>query len=97
MSSVRSGRSVDAALRKKGFSRSVDSDHLVYRFFGSNGELFARTKISHGMLGSTISVDLISKMARQLHLTKKEFLDLIDCPMDEEQYREILGEKGFTI
>ena len=97
MSSVRSGRSVDSALRKKGFSRSVDSDHLVYRLFGSNEELFARTKISHGMLGSTLNADLISKMAHQLHLTKKEFLDLIDCPMDEEQYRNILGEKGFAV
>jgi len=97
MSSVRSGRSVDAALRKKGFSRSVDSDHLVYRLFGSNGELFVRTKISHGMLGSSLSADLISKMARQLHLTKNEFLALVDCPMNEEQYREILGEKGFIV
>ena len=97
MSSVRSGRSVDAALRKKGFLRSVDSDHLVYRLFGSNGELFARTKISHGMLGSSLSADLISKMAKQTRLTKKEFLDLIDCPMNEEQYRKILAEKGFAV
>ena len=90
MSSTRSGRSVDAALRKKGFVRSVDSDHIVYRLFSVNGELLARTKISHGMMGSSISVHLISVMARQLYLTKNQFLELIDCSLDEGGYREVL-------
>ena len=90
MSSTRSGRIIDSALCKKGFVRSVDSDHIVYRLFSINGELLARTKISHGMTGSSISVHLISVMARQLHLTKNQFLELIDCPLDEEGYREIL-------
>ena len=91
MSSVRSGRTIDAALRKKGFLKSDDSDHLVYRLFSDNGELLARTKMSHGMMGSTISASLISCMARQLHLTKNQFLDLIDCTLDEEGYRELLA------
>ena len=93
MSSTRSGRSIDAALRKKGFERSVDSDHVVYRFFSTAGELLARTKVSHGMKGSTLSVNLISLMTRQLHLTKDQFLDLIDCPLDEDGYREILDNQ----
>ena len=92
MSNVRSGRIIDAALRKKDFLKSDDSDHLVYRLFSDNGELLARTKISHGMMGSTISATLISCMARQLHLTKKQFLDLIDCTLDEEVYRGIIQE-----
>jgi hypothetical protein len=90
MSNTRSGRSIDAALRKKGFLRSVDSDHVVYRLFSTEKELLARTKMSHGMFGSSISVHLLSVMARQLHLTKAQFLELIDCTMDEKQYREIL-------
>jgi len=93
MSSTRSGRTIDTALRKKGFVRSVDSDHVVYRIFSAVGELLARTKVSHGMMGSTLSANLISVMARQLHLTKNQFLTLIDCPLDEEGYREILEGK----
>ena len=93
MSSTRSGRTIDAALRKKGFVRSVDSDHVVYRFFSEFSELLSRTKISHGMMGSTLSVNLISLMARQLRLKKNQFLDLIDCPLDEKGYREIVENK----
>jgi len=50
--------------------------------------------ISHGMGGSSLSAKLIGNMARQLHLTKKQFLALIDCPLDEEGYRAILDELG---
>ncbi|MCL2005100.1 MAG: hypothetical protein FWG73_02950 [Planctomycetaceae bacterium] len=94
MSSIRSGRNIDSALRKKGFVRSADSDHVVYRFFSTEKELLARTKMSHGMMGSSISVPLIAVMARQLHLTSKQFLDFVDCPMNEAEYREILLESG---
>jgi hypothetical protein len=50
--------------------------------------------MSHGMMGSTINVDLISKMARQLRLTKTQFLDLIDCRLSEKDYRQILQNYG---
>ena len=93
MSNTRSGRAIDTVLRKKGFVRSVDSDHVVYRFFSAVGELLARTKMSHGMMGSTISANLISLMVRQLHLTKNQFMDLIDCPLDEDGYRAILENR----
>ena len=45
-------------------------------------------------MGDTIGTKLISEMARQLHLTKKQFLDLIDCTVTEEDYRTILREQG---
>ena len=86
MGSTRRGRDIDAALRKKGFHRSVSGDHIFYHF----GDTDIRTKMSHGMMGHSLSADLISRMARQLRLTKKQFLDLIDCTLDEEGYRAIL-------
>ena len=46
------------------------------------------------MMGETIGVELIALMARQCRLTKKQFLSLIDCPMDETAYREILQQQG---
>jgi hypothetical protein len=67
MSSVRKGRNIDAALSKKGFQRETDGDHIRYVLTGTD----VKTKISHGAMGDTIGANLISRMARQLHLTKK--------------------------
>jgi hypothetical protein len=93
MSNTRSGRSIDSALVQKGFQRVRDGDHIRYRFYDSDSDNpIARTKISHGMQGHTIGTKLLSKMARQLHLTKAQFLALIDCTIDEEQYRLILRD-----
>ena len=93
MGSTRKGRDIDAVLRKKGFWRNVSSDHVFY-YFGSTD---ISTKISHGMLGSSLSADLISRMAKQLRLTKKQFLDLIDCTLDETGYRAILESRGIIV
>ena len=87
MGSACTGREIDAVLRKKGFSREVDGKHIRYFF---NSRIF--THISHGMMGTAIGPPLISLMARQLHLTKKQFLALIDCTMDEDGYRAIIIE-----
>ncbi|MCL2625178.1 MAG: hypothetical protein FWD31_16075 [Planctomycetaceae bacterium] len=95
MSNVRSGRDIDSALVKKGFLRFSDGDHIRYRFHvPDNDNPVATTKISHGTLGKTISLKRISQMARQLHLTKNQFLALIDCPLDAAGYLQILREQG---
>ena len=90
MGSTRKGRDIDAALRKKGFRRNPAGDHIFYHF----GDTCITTKMSHGMMGSSLSVKLIGEMARQLHLTKTQFLSLIDCTLDENGYRAILREQG---
>jgi len=95
MSNVRSAKDIDQALRKKGFRREMDGKHIHYFFSGSHGKksgIFTLT--SHGMGSTAIGDPLLGLMARQLHLTKKQFLDFIDCPLDEEKYREILHEAG---
>ena len=98
MANVRSGREVDAALRKKGFLRETDGDHVHYCLLSSDGrKSTVKTQISHGMSGSAISAGLISKMARQLRLTKSQFLDLIDCSLSGDDYRIILRNKGFAV
>jgi hypothetical protein len=95
MSSVRSGRVIDAALQRKGFNRTDEGDHLWYFLPRIDGEGYlVRTKMSHGMMGETVGVELIVLMARQCRLTKKQFLSLIDCPIDETEYREILRQQG---
>ena len=97
MSNSRSGRNIDSALVKKGFQRVRDGDHVRYRFYvPGNDNPLARTKISHGMQGHAIGTKLLSEMARQIHLTKAQFLELIDCTLDEATYKNILREKGFV-
>jgi hypothetical protein len=33
-------------------------------------------------------------MARQCSLTKKQFLDLLDCPLSREEYEKLLEQAG---
>jgi hypothetical protein len=91
MSSNRKGRDIDAALCKKGFTRNKSGDHFRYAFAGKPR---IRTMISHGMMGDSIGADLISRMSRQLHLSKEQFLDLIDCNLDAAGYRAIIELRG---
>ena len=93
MGSARS-RNIDAALRKKGFRREMDGKHV--RYFLTNGEQ-VRTMMSHGDSGTSIGAPLISAMSRQLHLSKRQFLDLIDCTLSEEAYRTVLREQGLAV
>jgi len=90
MGSNRTGRNIDSALCRKGFRRDISGRHIRY-FFRDSKEI--RTMMSHGMFGQTIEPWIISQMALQLRLTKLQFLDLIDCTLDEDGYRKILHKK----
>ena len=94
MDRVRKGRDIDAALCKKGFRRDTDGKHVQYFFVGFSE---IRTMMSHGDMGATIGANLIAQMARQLRLTKAQFLALIDCSLSEEGYRTILKDQGFGV
>lgn len=91
MGRVRKGRDIDAALCKKGFRRETSGKHIQYFLIGFSE---IRTMMSHGDMGTTIGSALLSRMARQLRLTKPQFLDLIDCTLDEAGYRGILEAAG---
>jgi hypothetical protein len=41
-------------------------------------------------MGDSVGANLISRMSRQLHLSKEQFLDLIDCTLDADGYRAII-------
>ncbi len=85
---------IEAALLAKGFQRR-DGDHRYFVYYGENGtKSTVKTKTSHGAKGRTITKDLFSRMARQVHLTNGEFRDLIDCPMSRIEYESILSKKG---
>ncbi len=98
MGNVRKGMDIDRALRKKGFLCESDGKHIRYFFLlldGNKSEVC--TLMSHGMMGSTIDTNLLSRMARQLRLTKAQFLELIDCTLAAEGYREVLEKQGLAV
>jgi hypothetical protein len=50
--------------------------------------LLGTVGISHGIRGDDIGDRLLGQMAKQVRLSKKEFIELVDCPMSKEGYAQ---------
>lgn len=84
---------IKSSLIKKGFTEANDKDHVVFQYLNNNGQkTTAWTKYSHGK--TDVGDPLIRLMAKQTQLSKKQFEDLVNCPMSKEDYKHILIEKG---
>lgn len=79
------------SLTKKGF-RPDNRGHKYLYFYvnGKNTGIF--TFVSWG--SNEINDYLIGKMSFQVRLEKKQFIDLIECPLSEEEYIAELIRKG---
>ena len=83
-------RQVDQALTGKlGFERR-ETHHNVYRLY-LDDRLVARTFISHGE--RELSDFHIGQMARQMRLRKQEFLDAVNCPLEQGEYYTLLRKR----
>jgi len=90
----RSKSKVESALLKKGFQGS-ERDHHYFIYFTQQGkETAVKTKTSHTKKMKDIPDNILGLMAKQCHLSKQQFLDLIDCPLTQKDYEEILDKKG---
>lgn len=90
---IRDKKEVEIALQKKGF-RSREGDHHFYVYYTMTGlKSCILTKTSHTPKMKAIPDELLSKMAHQCKLTKKQFLELVDCPLERPAYEQILIEK----
>lgn len=92
---ARDKSAVEAGLLRKGFQPTkpgADHRYLVY-VTPSGKKARASTKTSHGK-GFDLSDSLLVQMARQCGLTKRQFLDLLDCPLSREGYEELLKQGG---
>jgi predicted RNA binding protein YcfA (HicA-like mRNA interferase family) len=87
----RDAKEVAANLQRKGFT-PAEGDHKFYRLIVDGKNTGIRTKISHGE--KEISDGLLAQMAKQTKLAKKEFLELVDCPLTYPRYLELLRERG---
>ena len=81
-------------LPKKGF-RKEESGHHIYFYHEYKGiESRAYTYISHSAKQKDVSGDLLLSMKKQLKLeTTREAVDLIKCPIDNEEFNRILIER----
>ena len=91
----RKARVVERALLRKGF-RPSNSKHRWFHYYKINGERGRiSTLMSHGA-DRDISDGMLAEMARQLHLTRRQFNDLIDCRLSQADYEAMLRRDGFV-
>lgn len=89
----RDSRKVEASLESKGFERS-ERDHSYFVYHTTAGKkTVAKTKTSHTPKMKSLGDELLGKMARQCCLSKPQFLDLVDCPLDRQGYEKLLLEQ----
>ena len=89
---TRKTKDVSSRLCAKGFVRKDDADHCQYFLYVDGFKTRIRTKMSHGE--REIGDALILKMAKQLKLSKIDFLDLVDCRLDGETYVQKMKDAG---
>lgn len=84
------------ALLKKGFveAQYKSNDHKWVEFWHDGKLTRVKTKFSHN--GQEINDFLIGRMAHQLYLSKKEFIDFAQCNINHTEYAKILKDKSLV-
>jgi len=85
---------IQASLERKGFRpRSGDHEFLIY--YSLDGKKTpVRTKTSHTPKMKDVPDNLLGEMAEQCRVTKRQFLEQVDCPMDQQTYKRNLVAHG---
>jgi hypothetical protein len=83
---------IEAGLRSKGFVEE-ERDHRFYTLVVNGRYTGIWTKTSRGTGYKTLGDNLVAKIARELKLSRKQFEDLVQCPMSFEQYVAHLRER----
>lgn len=84
----RAKRAVEAGLLNKGF-RQVDSHHRYFFYYTVDGVKTAlRTRTSQG--GGELDDYLLGQMSKQCGISKARFLQLVDCPLSQAEFEEIV-------
>ena len=86
-------RQIISGMTAKGFIEAREGHHVFLLYENSAGLLTdIRTRVSHQSGGNDVNDKLIGMMARQVRLSKRDFEQLIDCPLSQEAYEEKIGE-----
>ena len=85
-------KKVEKSLKKKGFKQEP-GDHKFFVLYVDGKRTNIRTKTSH--CGQDIDKYLINQMRKQVHLEEEDIINLIKCPLSEEEYKKIVTEGGY--
>ena len=88
---------VEGGLAKKGFRDTGGKKHRVYKLIVGGFETGVMTMVSRGTKYKTLGDTLVSRMAKQLSLTKAQFVDLVNCPLSHEGFVNILKKQGMDV
>lgn len=89
----RDRKNVISGLKSKGFIPH-DTHHKYFVFKTLSGKKTAiNTRVSHGTQYKTLGDPLLNAMSKQCQLSKKDFLNLVDCPLSREDYENMMIEK----
>ena len=88
-------REIESNLVKKGFIKETNGDHRCFHHEYKGKRTGVSTYVSHGSKHKSYGISLIKEMKKQLRLdTIKDALNLLKCPMKEDQYNRILIDKN---
>ena len=80
------------ALLRKGFEK-VETHHAMLWFVVQGRRTSIHTWVSHGQ--RKLDDRLLRLMARELHLSKAEFLKFVECEMSYEDYLRRMVDGGY--
>lgn len=78
-----------ALVAKLGFEQR-DTHHRIFLLY-LDGHLAAPTYLSRGQ--RELTAFRIGHMARRMRLSRQEFLDAVECPLDREAYYGLLRQR----
>jgi len=88
-------RAVEKGLVSKGFKKS-NRGHRYFQYYSHDGKKAdARTKTSHSPREKTIDLRRMREMAQQCGLEAREFVDLVQCPLERDDYERLLKQRSF--
>jgi hypothetical protein len=89
---------IEKSFVEKGFVKEEGRDHRYWYFFYKGEKTRIKTKISIGSGYKDYGINLLKMIKTQLYLDSlKELDDLLRCPMDGNQYSELMLIKGIVI
>lgn len=93
---TRKCKDIEDALVRKGFQRREgDHEYFVYHRVSDAKKTTVFTKMSHGE--REVGDFLLGHMAKQCRVSRGDFLDLVDCPLDRAGYEAKLAALGIAV
>jgi hypothetical protein len=94
MSNYRTSK-IESALSKKGFVQH-NTHHKMFTYYFDGKKTSVRTRMSHGI--DSYGDNLLSPVAKQLRLSKRQLEDFIECPLTAEKYADhLLNNKYVSV